>query len=62
MRPRIEGISEEYLLSLLATEVYKGMSPTQVIETLITQQFNALYPRGEADTNGNTEAETIRDN
>ncbi|AUR91570.1 hypothetical protein NVP1161O_128 [Vibrio phage 1.161.O._10N.261.48.C5] len=54
MRPRLEGEVEDQVLTLV-NDKYSHLSPTELIQMLISKHYHTLYPRGETVTNGKTE-------
>ncbi|AUR86450.1 hypothetical protein NVP1084O_243 [Vibrio phage 1.084.O._10N.261.49.F5] len=52
MRPRLEG-EEANRLICMVKDKYSYLSPTELIELLINNHYNELYPRGES-YNANT--------
>ena len=52
MRPRIEGVEQERVIQLVNS---MGISPTELINTLINNHYKSIYPSGKDLKNGNTE-------
>jgi len=58
MRPRIEGIEEARLFTIL-NDCEDSLSPTELIKQLINKHYDTLYPRGNL-IDGDTEASKER--
>jgi hypothetical protein len=55
MRPRLQGCESEKVIKMVQ-EYYTDLSPTQLIQLLINNHYQELYPRGE-EVNGKNKAD-----